>query len=114
MKSALKRLFVLHPIHHKADNIQEEAFYSKKCNQYYKKNKVHSSYRKPNNKPNPPNNKSQALRCVMCDFKMYWANNCPRNTQSMDSYLPSTFWNRTQHIAMLGPKSPLMELTLLQ
>ena len=47
MKSALKRLFVSHPIHHKHDNIQikqEEAFYNKRCNQYDKKNKGHSSY----------------------------------------------------------------------
>ena len=70
MKSALKSLFVSHPIHHKPDNIQEEAFYSKKHNQYDIKNKIHSSFRKPNNKPNPPNNKGQVSRYVVCDSKM--------------------------------------------
>ena len=47
MKSALKRLFVSRPIHHKHDDIQikqEETFYSKNYNQYDRKNKVHSSY----------------------------------------------------------------------
>ena len=50
MKSALKRLFVSHPIHQKHDNIQieeEEAFYIKPYNQHDKKNKVYSSYQKP-------------------------------------------------------------------
>ena len=72
MKSALKRLFVSHPIHCKHDDIQieqEEAFYSKKYNQYDKKNKVHSSYQKPNNKLNPPNNKGQILQCIVWGFQ---------------------------------------------
>ena len=74
MKSTLKRLFVSNPVHHKHDDIQikqEETFYSKNYNQYDKKNKVHSSYRKPNNKLNPPNNKGQVSRCVACDSKMH-------------------------------------------
>ena len=67
MKSALKRLFASHPIRQNHDSIQtkqEETFYSKKYNQYDKKNKVHSSYQKPNNKLNPPNNKGQISRCM--------------------------------------------------
>ena len=87
MKSALKRLFVSHPIHHKHDDIQikqEEAFYNKRYNQYDKKNKGHSSYWKPNNKLNPPNNKGQILRCIACDSKMHWPNNYPHNTQSVN------------------------------
>ena len=62
MKSALKRLFVSHPIYHKHDHIQikqEEAFYNERYNQYNKKNKLNYSYQKPNNKLNPPNNKGQ-------------------------------------------------------
>ena len=87
MKSALKRLFVSHPIHHKHDNIQikqEEAFYNKRCNQHDKKNKGHSSYWKPNNKLNPPNNKGQILQCIACDSKMHWPNNCSHSTQSVN------------------------------
>ena len=85
MKSALKRLFVSHPIHHKHDDIQikEVAFYNKKYNQYDKKNKGHSSYQKLNDKLNPSNNKGRILRCIVCDSKMHWANNCPHNTQSV-------------------------------
>ena len=85
MKSALKRLFASHPIHHKHDDIhirKEEAFYSKKYDQYDQKNKVHSSYQKSNNKLNPPNNKGQISPCIVCNSKMHWANNCPHNTQS--------------------------------
>ena len=42
MKSALKRLFVSHPINHKHKDIQikQEAFYSKKYNQYDKKKNI--------------------------------------------------------------------------
>ena len=78
MKSALNRLVVSQPIHHKHDDIQikqEEAFYSKKYNQYDNKNKVHSSYQKPNNKLNPPNHKGQVSRRIFCNSKMHWANN---------------------------------------
>ena len=73
MKSALKRLFASHPIRQNHDSIQskqEETFYSKKYNQFDKKNKVHSSYQKPNNKLNPPNNKGQISRC-MCVIPKY-------------------------------------------
>ena len=82
MKSALKRLFVSHPIHHKHGDIQikqEEAFYGKKYNQHDKKNKVHdkenkvhSSYRKLNNKLNLPNIANQVSRCAVCYSKMHW------------------------------------------
>ena len=85
MKSALKRLFVSHPLHHKHDDIQiKQSFYSKKYNQYHKKNKVPSSYRKSNNELNPPNNKGQISQCIVCNSKMHWANNCPHNTQSVN------------------------------
>ena len=63
---------------------QEEAFYNKKYNQYDQKNKGHSSYQKPSNKLNPPNNKGQILRCIVIDSKMHRANNCPHNTQSVN------------------------------
>ena len=87
MKSALIRLFVSHPIRQNHDSIQtkqEEAFWSKKYNQYDKKNKVTSSYQKPNNKLNPPNNKGQISRCIVCHSKIHWANNCLHNTQSVN------------------------------
>ena len=47
-KSALKGLFVSHPVYHKHGDMQikQEAFYRKKYN-HYDKNKGHSSYRKP-------------------------------------------------------------------
>ena len=90
MKSTLKHLFVPHPVHHKHDDTQikeEEAFYSKKYSQYDKKNKVNFSYRKPNNKLNPPNNKGKVARCVVGDSKMHWVNNCPHNTESVNVLL---------------------------
>ena len=55
METALKHLFVSHPIHHKLDDIQiklEVALYSKKYNQHDKKNKVLSICRKPDYKLN--------------------------------------------------------------
>ena len=81
MKSTLKRLFVSH--FNKQDDLQikqEEAFYNKKYNQSDRKNKSYSNIRKPNTKLNPTNKNGQISRCVVCDSKMHWANNCPHNT----------------------------------
>ena len=50
-----------------------------------KENKEHSSYLKPNNKLNLPNNKGQVSRCVACNSKMHPKNNCPHNTQSVNA-----------------------------
>ena len=85
IKSALRSLFVSHPINPKHDDIhikQEEAFHNKKYDQYDEKNKVHSSYQKPNNKLNPPFHRDQ-VRCIVCDSKVHRVNNCPQITQSV-------------------------------
>ena len=84
IKSALRSLFVSHPINPKHDDIhikQEEAFHNKKNDQYDEKNKVHSSYQKPNNKLNPHFHRDQ-VRCIVCGSKMHRLNNSTNYTIS--------------------------------
>ena len=85
VKSALKRLsHIQHVTNMMVYKLNKKKHFVAKNTICMVRNKVHSSYRKPNNKLNPPNNKDQISRCIVCDSKMHWANNCPHNTQSVN------------------------------
>ena len=96
MKSALKRIFSKPPpTSDTLSNIksEEEAFYTRQQrNQHFprvqqNRNQQTSNFKGPppstkKDKLNPLNKYGQISRCVVCDSKLHWANQCPHNQQN--------------------------------
>lgn len=85
MKSALKRIFSKPDFDATMSSSAikpEEAFYSKKSFSYSPRSKVvKSGTGGRKEKMNLMNKHGQVLRCIVCDSKMHWANQCPHATQ---------------------------------